>query len=165
MNINYQDLTFADSEHKTFFEKHSSENKKDVYKDSLIYLLGISKDTRNKFTHILNEDGINRSVLNEGWVTGNSYRTLVLGFNLFNGFMAGTWSPEYDDVDLESLNRKELIEIIESNRRNAVDEIFDGELAIYYLQAVNMRFNINEKENRRQEFSEIIERQMANKKV
>lgn len=72
-----KELTFIDNAHANFYSEHSKEN--DVYKNSLVYLIGLTEDTRNHFSEILTQDGINLDVFNNGWITGETRRLLILG--------------------------------------------------------------------------------------
>lgn len=117
-------LEFKDQEHEIFFKEKCSES--DVYKNSLVYLIGLTADTRNHFSEILIDDGINSEIFQKGWLTGETTRLLTLGYNLWNGYV--------HEEENRYLNR--------------VDNIFSGELAFYYLQAVNIRFDIDKKQQR-----------------
>lgn len=56
------------------------------------------------------------------------------------------------------MTKEELAEIIRSGSRNSVDELFSGELRYYYLQAVNIRFNLDKNEESRKQFAAMIEK-------
>lgn len=131
-----KELTFIDNAHVNFYSEHSKEN--DVYKNSLVYLIGLTEDTRNHFSEILTQDGINLDVFNNGWITGETRRLLILGFNLWNGYLYGSENNE------------------KNTSLNAVDEIFSGELAYYFLQAVNIRFDIEKKQQRLNELEDTL---------
>lgn len=56
------------------------------------------------------------------------------------------------------MTKEELVQIIRSGFRNSVDELFSGELGYYYLQAVNLRFNLDKNEESRKQFAAMIEK-------
>ena len=55
------------------------------------------------------------------------------------------------------MSKDELVSIVKSGFNNSVDQLFLGELGYYYLQGVNLRFNLGKKEESRQQFAEMIE--------
>lgn len=148
-------LTFIDTKHEEFYEKHGAEG--DSYKKSFVYLIGLTEDTRNHYPSIFSEGGINREVINEGWLTGETTRLLILAFNLWNGYKFGYSDPINDEKNLEDMSKDELVSIVQSGFNNSVDQLFLGELGYYYLQGVNLRFNLDKKEASRQQFAEMIE--------
>lgn len=132
-----KDLIYKNNKHEEFYFLNKTEN--DVYRNALIYLVGLTEDTRNHFSEILTNEGINLNVLHSGWITGETRRLLILGFNLYN---------EYIYV---SEGKKGNFEM------NTVSEIFCGELAYYYMQAIDIRFEVYKKERKNREFIEKIE--------
>lgn len=149
-------LEFLNKEHKDFYVMNSDQG--DSYKKSLVYLVGLTEDTRSHYSDILTNEGINRAIFNEGWLTGETTRLLILAFNLWNGFTFGYSDSRNDEKDLEDMTKEELAEIIRSGSRNSVDELFSGELGYYYLQAVNLRFNLDKNEESRKQFAAMIEK-------
>ena len=69
-----EQLKFYDDEHKKFYEEHTNNIKLDVYNKSLIYLLGLTKETRNHFNILYNENTreIELTGTTKGWQTGTS---------------------------------------------------------------------------------------------
>ncbi|MFJ1627928.1 DUF6075 family protein [Marinilactibacillus psychrotolerans] len=124
-----KDLIYKNNKHEEFYFLNKTEN--DVYRNALIYLVGLTEDTRNHFSEILTNEGINLNVLHSGWITGETRRLLILGFNLYNGYMYESEGSK-NDIDL-----------------NTVSEIFSGELAYYYLQAIDIRFDVYKNERKR----------------
>lgn len=83
-----EDLKFYDVEHEKFYKEHTEGKKLDCYNRSLIYLLGLTKETRNNFESIY--DNVSKQIkfnaVNAGWQTGTSNAITKLAFNLFNGY-------------------------------------------------------------------------------
>ena len=83
-------INFKDLKHKEFYIMNVLDVKQelDVYNKSLIYLLGLSEDTRNHFNNIYDVEKreINIEELNAPWQTSGSLAITRLAFNLFNGF-------------------------------------------------------------------------------
>lgn len=151
-----KELVFINPDHEDFYMKNKTDS--DVYRNSLFYLIGLTEDTRNHFLEIYSEGGINRSVINSAWVTGETMRLLILGFNLFNGYRYGYSDPKNDEIDYEDFSKDQLIEMVKFGFRNNIDWIFSGGLGYYYFQAINIRFKITEGEKNRKELDSIIER-------
>lgn len=124
-----KEVIFKNEKHEEFYFINKVGN--DVYKNALIYLVGLTDDTRNHFSEILSTEGIDVEVLRAGWITGETRRLLILGFNLYNGYMYESEGSK-NDIDL-----------------NTVSEIFSGELAYYYLQAIDIRFDVYKNERKR----------------
>lgn len=119
-----KDLKFYDQAHKEFYETHTEGKGLDCYNRSLLYLLGLTEDTRRNSQKIYNEEKreIEFETLNEAWQTGTSVIICRLAFNLFNGFTGTEDTEAY---------------------KYAVDNIFQRkELAPYFYEAVRIRFNI-----------------------
>jgi len=79
-------MVFADREHEEFYyEMLGRARYQDCYHQALIYVLGISRDTREHFDQIYNikTGGIKPRCLNEGWQTSGSVRVVRLAFNLY----------------------------------------------------------------------------------
>lgn len=160
----YESLVFIDVEHKEFFEKNKAD-KEDVYKDSLVYLVGLSEDTRKHFDHILTAEGLNPMILDEPWVAGTSFRTLVLAFNLYNGFVYGLDCHYLEDKELEDLTKTELIKAIQDGKEGSIDNLFSYSLGYYYLQAINIRFKTVKYENNRRVLEKLAKSKQANENI
>lgn len=79
-------MYFINKEHEYFYNKKIGQvKKKDIYIDSLIYLLSSNKETRNNFEEIysLKNNTINIYSLKAPWQTGTSINICRLAFNLF----------------------------------------------------------------------------------
>lgn len=88
-------MVFVNDEHEKFYyEKLKQARYQDCYHKSLIYILGISEDTRNHFSQIydIKTGYIKTECLHEGWQTSGSVRIVRLAFNLYTD---GT--PSVDD--------------------------------------------------------------------
>ena len=119
-----ENFKFYDDEHKNFYNENTKDKKLDVYNKSLIYLLGLTKETREHYSKIYNDVSkeIKFGAVNEGWQTGTSQAITKLAFNLFNGF-----------TGLED----------REGRQYSVENIFAyTEFAPYMYEAIKIRFRI-----------------------
>lgn len=126
-------LKFYDTEHKNFFNEHTKGEKLDSYNKSLIYLLGLTEETRKHFDKLYNERTrqIELSGTTEGWQTGTSLATTKLAFNLFNGY--------------SGLEDRE-------SRLYTVENIFCyKEYAPYFYEGIKLRFNIQDHKSKEQQ--------------
>ena len=88
-------MVFADEEHEKFYyEKLEQARYQDCYHKALIYILGISEDTRNHFSQIydIKSGYIKTECLHQGWQTSGSVKVVRLAFNLYTDGM-----PSVDD--------------------------------------------------------------------
>ena len=84
-SANNTHMVFANEEHEKFyFEKLEQARYQDCYHKALIYILGISEDTRNHFSQIydIKSGYIKTECLHQGWQTSGSVRVVRLAFNL-----------------------------------------------------------------------------------
>lgn len=119
-----ENLKFYDKEHEEFYKDYTEGKGLDCYNKSLLYLLGLTEETRKHSKQIYNAERreIEFETLNEAWQTGTSAIICRLAFNLFNGFTG--------------------IEEGEATRY-AVDSIFcRTEFAPYFYEAIKIRFEI-----------------------
>ena len=96
-SANNTHMVFANEEHEKFyFEKLEQARYQDCYHKALIYILGISEDTRNHFSQIydIKSGYIKTECLHQGWQTSGSVRVVRLAFNLYTD---GT--PSYILID------------------------------------------------------------------
>ncbi len=132
-------LKFYDTEHKNFYDEHTKGEKLDSYNKSLIYLLGLTNETRNHFNKLYNERTrqIEFTGTKEGWQTGSSLAITKLAFNLFNGY-SGLEDSE--------------------SRLYTVENIFCyKEFAPYFYEGIKLRFNIQDhKSNEQQQIDDFI---------
>ena len=96
----------------------------------MIYILGISEDTRNHFSQIydIKSGFIKPECLHQGWQTSGSVRVVRLAFNLYTD---GT--PSVDDY-----KRKD--EQIGECRGYSVSDIFCCGYAMYFWQGIKLRY-------------------------
>lgn len=106
---------------------------KDEYHKSTAYLLALDNDLRAHLNDVfdLDQDVIKHTALNQAWQTGTSIKTTRLLFNLWNSFMYENTEDFENDV---------------ISRYYSIDEIFSSCLAVYYFEAIKLRFNINSPE-------------------
>ena len=124
-------MVFADEEHEKFYyEKLEQTRYQDCYHKALIYILGISEDTRNHFSQIydIKSGFIKPECLHQGWQTSGSVRVVRLAFNLYTD---GT--PSVDDY-----KRKD--EQIRECREYSVSDIFCCGYAMYFWQGIKLRY-------------------------
>ena len=89
-STNNTHMVFANEEHEKFyFEKLKQARYQDCYRKALIYILGISEDTRNHFSQIydIKSGYIQPECLHQGWRTSGSVRAVRLAFNLYTDGM------------------------------------------------------------------------------
>ncbi len=116
-------MKFKDEYHETLFwvimEKMT---RKDVYHQSLAYLIALDDVCRNHVEEIYDfeERCINPDSLVEPWQTSTSIKTILLAFNLFTGH--SDWCPE----GLKS--------------GFTPSDIFCCEYAPYYWEAIKIRY-------------------------
>ena len=130
-SANNTHMVFADKEHENFyFEKLGQARYQDCYHQALIYVLGISRDTREHFDQIYNikTGNIRPKCLNEGWQTSGSVRAVRLAFNLSTD---GT--PSVD-------NYKRKDEQINECRESSISDIFCCGYAMYFWQGIQLRY-------------------------
>ena len=104
-SANKTHMVFADEKHEKFYyEKLEQAGYQDCHHKALIYILGISEDTRNHFSQIydIQSGYIKTDCLRQGWQTGGSVCVVRLAFNLYTD---GTSSiDDYESRDGQ-LNR------------------------------------------------------------
>ena len=85
-SANNTHMVFANENHEKFyFEKLEQARYQDCYHKALIYILGISEDTRNHFSQIydIKSGCIKPKCLHQGWQTSGTVRVVRLAFNLY----------------------------------------------------------------------------------
>ncbi len=90
-------MYFINKEHEDFYNKKIGQVKrKDIYIDSLIYLLSSNKETRKNFEEIysIKNNTINIYSLKAPWQTGTSINTCRLAFNLFGEITSDNMEKE-----------------------------------------------------------------------
>ena len=130
-SANNTHMVFANEEHEQFyFEKLEQVRNRDCYHEALIYVLGISENTRLHFDQIydMKSDCIKIKCLLQGWQTSGSVRVIRIAFNLYTG---GTPS-------IDNFKRKD--EQIDECMAYSVSDIFCCSYAIYFWQAIKLRY-------------------------
>lgn len=121
-------MLFVDKEHMRFFNKKVAEckllGKIDSQTSALLYLLALTSETRTHFEEIFNmkEGMIKPESVKAGWQTGTTIKVSRLAFNLFNGYI-------YDNCGSDKVSRY-----------YAVDDIFNCNLAMYFFEAIKLRY-------------------------
>lgn len=124
-------MIFADKEHERFYyEKLEQARYQDCYHKALIYILGISEDTRNHFSQIydIKTGCIRPECLKEGWQTSGSVNVVRLAFNLYTDGV-----PSVDEY-----RRKD--EQIDECSRYSVSDIFCCGYAMYFFEGIRLRY-------------------------
>lgn len=127
-------IRFLNAAHKENYLKLLEEMRsKDEYHKSTAYLISLDNELRQHLNDVfdLDQDVIKHTALNQAWQTGTSIKTTRLLFNLWNSFMYENTEDFENDV---------------ISRYYSIDEIFSSCLAVYYLEAIKLRFNINSPE-------------------
>ncbi len=124
-------MVFTDSKHEKFYyEKLEQARYQDCYHKALIYILGISEDTRSHFSQIydIKSGCIKTECLREGWQTSGSVRIVRLAFNLYTDGI-----PSVDDY-----KRKD--EQVSECREYSVSDIFCCGYAMYFWEGIKLRY-------------------------
>lgn len=146
-------IKFRNEEHENRFYKILARmNSGDVYHTSVAYLLALDSDCYNHIGSLFDfsENLIKpNGALTQAWQTGTSSKTTRLMFNLWCllPFDAARpcaalgqlhqhpcWCSIGEDYD------SELNVIKDSARKYTVDEIFSSSLAVWYFEAVKLRY-------------------------
>lgn len=116
------EIIFINDEHEKFFYTRMEQIKnRDVYQASLIYILGISENTRDHFDTIfdIKKGLIKPDCLDKAWQTGSTLRTIRLAFNLYtNGIPEDYQYAKY----------------------YSASDIFCSSYAPYYWQGIKIRY-------------------------
>ena len=130
-SANKTHMVFANEEHKKFYyEKLAQAGYQDCYHMALIYILGISEDTRKHFRQIydIKSGCIKTECLHQGWLTSSSIKVVRLAFNLYTD---GT-----PDVDGYGSSDEQVSEC----RRYSVGDIFCCSYAMYFWEGIKLRY-------------------------
>lgn len=110
-------IRFLSTAHKDFFlgQMEAATNAgrgTDSYFKSLVYLCGLTEETRNHFSDIFDchDWAINLEATSAGWQTGTSLRVTRLAFNLWNGCGSDSGSGATEEYLPDSLFCCELME-------------------------------------------------------
>lgn len=127
-------IIFYDNRHKESYNEICGRMKcLDNYHCSLAYLLsleGVREHIADCFDFA--DDVIKVECLKSSWQTSTSLKTTHLAFNLWNGCCDD--GEEYTDND--------GYKVPLPSSKYAVDEIFSSSLAVYYWQAIMLRFGL-----------------------
>ena len=120
------EILFQIDKHREFYLRHT-ENSSDIYLRTLVYLLGLTADTRANFSRCFDAKSriIKPEALGEGWQTGGTMRIVRMAFNLWNGWCYET--PEDADEDRTSA-------------AFTPDELFCCEFAPFFFEAIKLRY-------------------------
>lgn len=127
---NNREIIFKDQEHEMFYMNFLPRCKhKDEYHKALVYCLGISRDTRQNIERIFDfEEGLVKvECLEEGWITSGSEKVIRMAFNLFCGGTPSAYALKEDKK-------------VKECQRYTVDELFCCGYAIYFWEAVKVRY-------------------------
>ena len=119
-----------DAHEKFYYEKLKEVQYQDEYHMALCYCFGINSDTRKHIDSIYSfETGCVRlECLQASWQTSGSMKVVRMAFNLYcNG------TPS---VDEDTTTDEQLYEC----RQYSVEELFCCEYALYFWQAVQIRY-------------------------
>ena len=130
-------MFFSNEEHEKFYyeklkqaEDNLTKGQVDCYHKALIYILGISEDTRKHFSQIydIQSGYIKTECLHEGWQTSGSVRVVRLAFNLYTD---GT--PSIDDYESRDGQISEC-------RGYSISDIFCCGYAMYFWEGIKLRY-------------------------
>lgn len=127
-----QSIIFINEEHKEFFDCMLQKSMyTDCYHKALFYTLGINPDTRNHVNEIYDFSKwcIKPECISSGWQTSGTLKTTRLAFNLFTD---GVPTKE----EFENNYNEQLCEC----RKYSVSDLFCCDYAIYFIQAICLRY-------------------------
>lgn len=120
------ELLFCGEEHRDFYYQRVRDGAYSYY-SALVYLLGLTAETRAHFSKCFDEKErtIRPDVLEEGWQTGSTTRIIRMAFNLWNG-----WCYESED-DAQACRVSDAY---------TPDNLFCCEFARYFCEAIKLRY-------------------------
>ena len=129
------EVLFCSEQHRTFYNRHV-DGGADPYYRALVYLLGMTAETRANFSRCFDAEArmIRPAALEEGWQTGGTVRIVRMAFNLWNG-----WCYESEEDAQEGRTSDAF----------TPDNLFCCEFAPYFYEAIKLRYP--EYTNRRRE--------------
>lgn len=107
-------MIFDNGVHQQFYNNNLERAKvKDCYSKSLIYVLGLNRDTRQHFDEIYNVETneIKQDVINAPFQTNGSLAVTRLAFNLFNGTFYDVCNAENSKESTPNADQYTPIEI------------------------------------------------------
>lgn len=123
-------IIFANEEHEKFYyETLGRVRLQDCYHKALVYILGISEDTRNHFSQIydIKAGDIKTECLRSGWQTSGSVKAVRLAFNLYTDGTPSVDDNHEDDQIAECM-------------AYAASDIFCCGYAMYLCQGIMLRY-------------------------
>ena len=112
-----QEPMFASKEHYEFFKQTCERLNADCYLKALIYTVGISEDTRSRWSSFYDEKErtIKPEVINSGWQTSGSVRITRLAFQLFTDS-----TPTAIDYDKNAATTRRFYATVQNKMHYAV---------------------------------------------
>lgn len=119
------EVLFYSEQHQNFYNRHV-DGGTDPYYRALVYLLGMTAETRSNFSRCFDAEArmIRPAALAEGWQTGGTVRIVRMAFNLWNG-----WCYESEEDAQEGRTSDTF----------TPDNLFCCEFAPYFYEAVKLR--------------------------
>ncbi len=127
---NNRAITFRNQEHDMFYRSCLPRcRQQDVYHKALVYCLGISGDTRRNIERIFDfeKGSVKPRCLEEGWITSGSAKVVRMAFNLFCNGTPSAYALEGDEK-------------VKECQRYTVEDLFCCEYAVYFWEAVKVRY-------------------------
>ena len=124
-------VTFKNQAHEDFYQRYLPKCRyQDVYHKTLVYCLGIDRDTREHVDRIYDfrTGNVKPECLHEGWQTSGSMKVVRMAFNLYcNG------TPSVDDYTKTE-------EQVNECRQYTVEDLFCCAYAPFFWQAIQIRY-------------------------
>lgn len=123
-------MKFYDDKHEQFYEENILRCiHDDTYHRALVYLLGLTEDTRNHIESIFDfrADCVKHECLRSAWITSSNARIIRFAFNLYNCGAPSCWNLEGEDKFSEA---KEYFPT----------SFFHCDFAPYYWEALKIRY-------------------------
>ncbi len=130
-SANNTHMVFVNEEHEEFFyEKLEQAKSQDCHHKALIYVLGISEDTRKYFNQIydIKTGNIKRECLHQGWLSSGGVVVIRLAFNLYTDT-----TPSANDYKSRDGQMREC-------RKYSVSDIFCCSYAMYFWEGIKLRY-------------------------
>ena len=128
---NSRTITFKNKEHEAFYKENIQKCRyQDVYHKTLIYCLGIDRDTRDHIDRIYDfrSGNVIPECLHEGWLTSGSARVIRMAFNLYCNDTPSVYGIKKKDDQLREC------------KLYNVEELFCCGYARYFWEAIKVRY-------------------------
>jgi hypothetical protein len=125
-------VIFKSKEHEKFYNEYLQKCQyQDVYHKSLIYCIGIDRDTRAHVNEIYNfQSGcVKTKCLHQGWITSGSAKIIRMAFNLYCNNTPSVY--DYEGNAEEQVKECQLY---------TVENVFCCGYAKYFWEAVKIRY-------------------------